>query len=81
MAKRISSLQHGDRINLKFHGSKQFGNEPYTLPAEFLGYTGTDDDIHASFALNGSTNDVFEAYRMGNRWVYGASAERLSIVL
>jgi hypothetical protein len=78
MAARIGNLHEGDQINLKFHGSKQLGNAPYTLKAVFNGYSGSREDLHALFNVD-SGNDL-EVYRYGGRWAYGTSAERVTVV-
>lgn len=81
MAQRISSLKGGENVTLKFHGSKQFGNDPYELDVIFVGFFADhtqSDDKRARFDYGDGT--TFDAYRYANRWSYGTSAERLSIV-
>jgi hypothetical protein len=77
MAKRISSLKGGESVTLKFHGSKQFGNDPYELDVTFVGFFNESDEKRARFDYGDGT--TFDAYRYANRWSYGTSAERLSI--
>lgn len=78
MAARIGNLNRGDQVNLKLHGSKQLGNAPYTLKAEFNGYSGSQEDLRALFSID-SSNDL-EVYRYNGRWSYGASAERVTVL-
>lgn len=78
MTKRISTLNPGDNVLLKFHGSKQFGNDPYEMDAKFMGFN--DDKTRAVFRMDESAGSEFEAYKFSNRWAYGSSAERLTIV-
>lgn len=73
----ISTLKPGEHVNLRFHGSKQFGNEPYEMEAVFVAFNA--DKSRATFNLNRGEDD-FEAYKTINRWAYGTSAEKLSIV-
>lgn len=77
-ARSISHLKPGDNVELLFHGSRQFGNDPYQLDASFVGFS--EDGNRAVFHLDGDTDSGFEAYKSGGRWCYGTSAERLSIV-
>lgn len=77
MAKRISSLKPGEAVRLRFHGSKQFGNEPYELDLIFERIEGVGDDARAHFT--DPSGPDFEAYRDRGRWAYGMSSERLSI--
>lgn len=78
MAKRISNLKAGEKVRVRFHGSKRFGNEPYELDLIFKGVEGSGDDARALF--EDPTGPDFEAYRDGGRWAYGMSSERLSLV-
>ena len=73
MAKRIDSLKTGSRVTVKFHGSKNLGNESWTDTVTFYGITGEGDYRVARF-------DNWYAYRYNGRWAYGSSAERLSLV-
>lgn len=77
MANRISSLKPGDNVRLKFHGSKQFGNDPYEMDVKFVEFK--EDKTRAVFHMDDAGSE-FEAYKFSNRWAYGSSAERLSIV-
>lgn len=78
MTKRISTLKPGDNVRLKFHGSKQFGNDPYEMDATFVEFK--EDKTRAVFLMDGSAGSEFEAYKFSNRWAYGSSAERLTIL-
>jgi hypothetical protein len=78
MIKRISSLKPGDNVLLKFHGSKQFGNDPYEMDVKFVEFN--EDKTRAVFRMDDSAGSEFEAYKFSNRWTYGSSAERLTIV-
>ena len=82
MAKRIDILKPRELVRVKFHGSKRFGNEPYELDLVFLEVKGQGEDRRAVFAydIDSTDQDQFEAYRSENRWCYGTSSERLSIV-
>lgn len=77
-AKTIRTLKSGEEVRLRFHGSKQFGNEPYELDATFVELR--EDGNRAVFHLDGDTSDEFEAYKYSNRWAYGSSAERLTVI-
>lgn len=74
-AKTIRNLKSGDSVRLRFHGSKQFGNDPYELDMTFVEFR--DNGERAVFDDDGTE---FEAYKYSNRWAYGSSAERLTIV-
>lgn len=74
-AKTIRNLKPGEEVRLRFHGSKQFGNEPYELDMTFVELR--DNGERAVFSDDGME---FEAYKYANRWAYGSSAERLTIV-
>lgn len=61
--------------------------EPYTEQATFIGVEGEGEDREATFHSPVETGptaskDVYEwkAYRYKNRWVYGSSCDRLSVV-
>lgn len=73
MARRIDSLKAGELVDLKFHGSKQFGNDSYELTTKFVGIKGEGNAREAVF------EDV-TAYRSNGGWAYGTSAEKLTIV-
>lgn len=80
MSKTISKLTGGEKLRLKFHGSKTLGNEPYELDVTFLGFDGVERNA-AFFQLGDEgTNDQFKAYKLSNRWAYGTSSEKLTIV-
>jgi hypothetical protein len=78
MTKRISTLNPGENVLLKFHGSKQFGNDPYEMDATFVEFN--EDKTRAVFRMDESKSSEFEAYKLSNRWAYGSSAEKLTIV-
>lgn len=71
--KSVSNLKPGDKATLKFHGSKQFGNEPYELTEEFLEFYIENGRPRARF-------ESFSAYKEGNRWRYGTSGEVLTVL-
>jgi hypothetical protein len=70
-ARSISTLKPGEKVRLKFHGSKQIGNDPYELEASFVEFT--EDGNRAVF-------DEVEAYKFNSRWCYGSGAHKLSIL-
>lgn len=70
-ARSISTLKPGEKVRLKFHGSKQIGNDPYELNAEFVEFNA--DKTRAVF-------DEVEAYKCNGRWSYGSGAHPLSIL-
>lgn len=74
-AKTIRNLKPGESVRLRFHGSKQFGNDPYELDMTFVEFR--DNGERAVFDDDGTE---FEAYKYANRWAYGSSAERLTVV-
>lgn len=78
MPKTISKLKSGESIRLKFHGSKMLGNDAYELDVTFISFKRDNDNVNAIFDIG--SGSLFEACKMGNRWVYGSSAERLSVV-
>lgn len=81
MAKRLDSLKPGTKVRLKFHGTLSFGNAPYEETATFQGVVGEGDNRRALFSdLSSKSPFDWEAYRYKNRWAYGSSAERLSVV-
>lgn len=69
-AKSISNLQPGETVHLKFHGSKQIGNDPYELTETFQGFS--KDGQEAEF-------ESFTAYRFNRGWAYGSGAHKLTI--
>lgn len=71
MTKRISSLNPGENVRLKFHGSKQIGNDPYEMDVTFVEFNA--DKTRAVF-------DEVEVYKSGNRWSYGSGAHPVSIL-
>lgn len=74
MAKNsVSNLKPGDKATLKFHGSKQWGNDPYEMTEEFQGFYTEDGREYAKF-------ESFSAYKDDSRWRYGSSAEVLTVL-
>lgn len=71
--KSVSDLKSGDRVTLKFHGSKQFGNEPYEMTEEFREFYTENGRPCARF-------ESFSAYKEDNRWRYGTSGEVLTVL-
>lgn len=72
----ISSLKFGETVDLRFNGSKQFGNDPYSLTGlVFKGFT--EDGNRATFSDDGS---ILEVYKFDRRWRYGTSAETLTLL-
>lgn len=81
MAKSIGKLKADEQVRLKFHGNKQFGNEPYELDVTFKEYRYNNGETNAFFAYeDGSAADGFEAYKFLGHWCYGSGANRLSII-
>lgn len=82
MAKPIRSLNPGDKVTLKFHGSKQHGNKPYEMGVEVL--TFNEDKTIATFRMEDTARTEFEAYKMHNggwgRFCYGAEPEKITSV-
>lgn len=85
MAKRIDTLKAGQKVTLGFYS----GGVKLEESAEFLGVEGEGDKRHAKFrsVYNSpkSTGESpryyeWEAYRYRNRWAYGSSADRLTLV-
>lgn len=74
MAKKsISNLTAGDKVRLKFHGSAQFGNDPYEETDVFVGFRTEDGQEQAIFQM-------FDAYKADNRWRYGTSGEVVTVL-
>lgn len=73
MARRIDSLNVGDKVRLEFCGSRSLGNDPYTDDCVFEGIVGEGDARRAVFG-------DWEAYRYNGGWAYGSSAERLRVL-
>lgn len=73
---QIAKLTPGAKVVLDFAGK-------YTEEAEFVRLTGEGEDRTATFRSkshrDGSEYD-WDAYRVNNRWVFGSSAQRLSLV-
>ncbi len=81
---RIDNLTIGDIVTLRFHpgAGTLTDKEPYDESAVFLGMEGTGDDRQAWFAQGMSNKKLYKwsAYRHGGKWVFGSSAERLSLI-
>lgn len=81
MAKRISTLNPGDNVRLKFHGSKQRGNVAYEMSVELLNFN--EDKTLATFRMADTARTEFEAYKLNNggwgRFSYGAAPEKLTV--
>ena len=80
MAKRIDSLVAGETVVLKFHGSKQLGNDSYQEEVTFVEVTGEGEERQARFSTSGNGENVFDVYRYNGSWAYGMSAEKLTVV-
>lgn len=79
MARRISSMQAGEAVTLRFHTRSGHFDEA----AVFVGLS--EDGETATFRSasdNKSDDDTYDwdAYRFQGRWCYGSSAQRLSVV-
>jgi hypothetical protein len=61
MTKRISSLKPGDNVLLKFHGSKQFGNDPYEMDVKFVEFN-EDKTLTPQVANSKPTNLVIAGH-------------------
>lgn len=70
-ARSISTLKSGEKVRVKFHGSKQIGNEPYELDLVFVEFN--EDKTRAVF-------DDVELYKFEGRWRYGSGAHPASIL-
>lgn len=73
MARRIDTLKVGDKVRLKFAGSRSLGNDAHEETCIFNGIEGEGDKRRAKF-------DEWEAYRFRGRWAYGSSAENLVVL-
>ena len=79
MAVTITNMKPGQKHRLRFHGSKQFGNDPYEL--EMFKVSMTEDNQRAMLSETPDGAD-FEVYRhpSGRGWAYGTSAERVTVI-
>ena len=81
MTKRISTLNPGDNVRLRFHGNKQRGNAAYEMGVECLNFN--EDKTLATFRMEDTARTEFEAYKLNNggwgRFAYSAAPERLTI--
>lgn len=81
MAKRISTLNPGDKVQLRFHGSKQHSNEAYEMGVECLNFN--EDKTIANFRMEDTAATEFEAYKLHSggwgRFCYGAEPEKLTV--
>lgn len=77
MARRIDSFKPGETVTLRFRGQTEV-----VQTAVFVEHKGEGDDRKAVFQGLGDDAEFgpWEAYRYKNTWVYGSSAERLSVV-
>ena len=74
MAKQtIRDLKPGDKVTLKFAGSKTYGNDPYEEQSVFKRLYVENGFEYAEF-------EEFTAYKADGYWRYGASAEILTVV-
>lgn len=75
-------MNPGETILLKFHGSKQHGNEAYEMNVECLEFNETK--TLATFRMADTARTEFEAHKQHNggwaRFSYGASSEKLTVV-
>lgn len=82
MAKPIRSLNPGDKVQLRFHGSKQHGNEAYEMGVECLEIN--EAKTVATFRMADTARTEFEAFKRHNgswgRFTYGAELEKLTVV-
>ncbi len=72
---RIDNLVPGSIVTLNLRN--------YQEDVVFLRITGTGEDRHAEFVSTVSSDKNmyrWAAYRFEGRWVYGSSADRLSVV-
>lgn len=86
MTIRIDKLEPGQIVTLAFHKgastTMEKGGRVDEEDAVFLGIDGEGDDRTARF-VSASTRwgmHYWRAYRFQGRWVFGSSAERLSVV-
>ena len=70
----IRQLKVGDRGDLLFHGSKEYGNSSYSL---ILTVEKIDGDI-ITMREDGASFG-FDIYFSENRWRYGSSAEVITL--
>lgn len=74
----IDKLQPGTQVTLGFAQRGKSSEEP----AVFVKLTGEGESRHATFRQDDKNGNPYEwdAYRNNRRWVYGSSAQRLSLV-
>jgi hypothetical protein len=77
----IDDLRRGQTVVLRFCGSRELGNQPYTETARFNGVIGRGEDRRAVFeSRDGDRTYTWNAYRFEGEWAYGSSAEPLRLV-
>jgi len=64
------TLSAGDVVDVRFNGSKTYGNDPYTMTN--LKVVDKNSD---TITLRSDSEGEFELYFFENRWRYGTSAE------
>lgn len=76
----ISNLTIGEKVDLRFNGSKNLGNLPYTL--EDLIFVGLSEDGNRATFCDGdpTPNNEFTVYKLNRRWRYGSSSETLKLL-
>lgn len=75
MATRIDNLKTGQEVTLKLYSdSTHFEEEQH----EFVKIAGAGEKRTAAF-IDCKTGQVWEVYRFKGRWVYGSSADRVSL--
>lgn len=63
-------LSTGDTVDVRFNGSREYGNDAYEL--KNLRVMSTTSD---TITLGSDTDGEFDIYFYENRWRYGSSAE------
>lgn len=63
-------LSAGDTVDIRFNGSRVYGNDPYEM--QNLRVVNTTSD---TITLDSLTEGEFDVYFFENRWRYGSSAE------
>lgn len=69
----IRDLKPGDKVTLKFRGSKTFGNEAYEEQSVFKRF-------HTEAGRELAEFDDFSIYKADRYWRYGASAEIVTLL-
>lgn len=78
MALRFDTVPAHTLVTVRF---QQWAGRSYTEQVFFLGIRGEGDDRRAGFVSTDSQGKLYdwEAYRSDGRWVYGSSAQRLTL--